>query len=215
MEKKYLDRLIEFATSPKYQEELIRAKDHYNKIPGRVHDDEPSFENRMNLFINWYIFDWIITDERITFVDLFFRENESTLVDEENKIFSDLRYTLHSLFILEKRVSKEHILLIDLFDGERLDILDTSESLGIEEEDLFEARIIPVNAKIIFAPGFCIHPIEIIPDLKKIIKRIKFWTPDERFTFIQKLSSMKLKMDRYKHLSIDEIYDLSILSTTT
>ena len=208
LDKKFIDRLIEYATSPNYQEELIRAKDYYNKIPGKVHDDEPSFENRMNLFINWYIFDWIITEERITFVELFYRENETTFNDEELRIYSDLRYTLHSLFILEKRIKKEDVFLSDIFNNSQYDIFDSNENLGIEEDDLFEARIIPYNNQLLFAPGFCIHPLEIITEIKKFIKKNNCWTKEDRFLFIQKLSAMKLKMDRYKHLSIDEIYEV-------
>ena len=56
MQKRLEPVILEFTTGD-YYPEVYRAKEEFLERAGVVHEDDVEFEQRMNLFMDWYLFD--------------------------------------------------------------------------------------------------------------------------------------------------------------
>ena len=55
MIKDSIEYLIKIATNPPYSNNLLAARQEYQKYAGEIFDDDKSYENQMALFLEWYI----------------------------------------------------------------------------------------------------------------------------------------------------------------
>jgi hypothetical protein len=96
--------------------------------------------------------------------------------------------------------------LRDLLKGDKVLVKKSPWTYGFEAAELFEARLIPHGDSYVFCKGFCFHP----EDAKKyILAEIKRHRKDpdlEKDRMMLKLTKMRYKFERYKHVKIDVIY---------
>ena len=59
MIRETLEQLFEFVAQHSPSEQILMAKKEYQKTTGEIYEDDKSYDNRMALFLEWYIFDRI------------------------------------------------------------------------------------------------------------------------------------------------------------
>jgi hypothetical protein len=204
----HLEQLTAFATGEPFQDEVLAAQAEYFAHTGEVFDDDRSFESRMAAFLEFYLFDRKLPAQQRTPAELFLAERGPTVGPEEREGMAGFTQTLHALFEVRK-LHAGGIRVRDLFSGEDHEVYERRSVAGMSKGDILEARLIPHQGRALFAPAFCYHPKEARKAILKELKRQKK-KPEPDFTpkrMIYTLSRMALKVERYRNIAVEAIYN--------
>ncbi|MBI2026752.1 MAG: hypothetical protein HYS98_02950 [Deltaproteobacteria bacterium] len=204
--EQYLDRIIETYTTGKYEQQVRHAKGEFFKLTGVVFENDPFFEERMDLFLEWYLFTRPLDNHDMPPVKLFYLEGEKKFNHEERDVYFGLTQILHSLFQL-KKIKKNIFYLKDFFMDKAVQVCVT-DTLTLSCGDIFEARLIPYQGKYYFGKGFCYHSPQTKTFIEQRIKKIKHLDETFKQKLLLDLASMRLKHDRYPHIDLKHIYSL-------
>jgi hypothetical protein len=199
------DALIAFASSDRYKAELLKAKAEYFAGTGEIFEDDRSFEMRMASFLDFYVFDRLLSDLGRTPAQLFV-EDAQGIREEDLVVRRALAQTRHSIWEVRK-LATELVRLRDLFTSKDTDVFERRQPAGLKKGDLIEARLIPVDGRYLFSPAFCFHPPEAKKPVVKELKRLRKEQPGfSTRDFIWSLAKMRLKCERYRNIAITDIY---------
>lgn len=205
--EKYLDPVIEEYTTGEYYREVFNAKQEYFEKAGIIYEDDPDFEQRMCIFMDWYIFDRDLPGVDLPPIKYYFRNKKETFSAEELSIYQDFCTTIHSIFRLKRYTwTKRGIVVTDLFQNKTHTVEATEITRGFAKGDLFEARIIPFQGKMQFSKGFCFHPTDMESFILGEIKRVRYQDRSRQTKLILQLAGMKLKHQRFSHIEVKHIY---------
>lgn len=207
MYQKYLDPVIEEFTTGEYYREVYNAKHEYFDKAGIVYEDDAEFEQRMCIFMDWYIFDRDLPGVDLPPIKYYFRKNKDRLSSEELNIYQDFCSTTHSIFRLKRKAwGGEGFVVQDLFSNKTYTVTDSEVNRGFSRGDVFEARIITFKGKHEFSRGFCFHPAEMESFILGEIKKVRFQDKSRQTKLVLQLAAMKLKHLRFQHIDIKHIY---------
>lgn len=210
MYQKYLEPIVEEFTTGEYYREVYSAKREYFEKAGAVHEDDPEFEQRMCIFMDWYLFDRDLPGVDLPPIKYFFRRNKERFSNEELNIYRDFCSTIHSIFRLKRfTLFQKGLVVQDLFSGKTFTVSESEMNRGFARGDLFEARVIPFKGSFEFSRGFCFHPIEMESFILREIKKVRYQDRSRQTKLILQLSSMKLKSLRFSHIDIRNIYNFA------
>jgi hypothetical protein len=102
MYQKYLEPIVEEFTTGEYYREVYNAKQEYFDKAGIVYEDDGEFEQRMCIFMDWYLFDRDLPGVDLPPIKYYFRKNKDRFTNEELNIYRDFCSTQHSLFRLKR-----------------------------------------------------------------------------------------------------------------
>ena len=101
MTKDSLDYLIKIAIDHPYSKDLLLARKEYQKYTGEIFEDDKSYEDRMALFLEWYIFERIDLSKEQTILESIISNSKeipaSILINIKQFINN-----IHGLFIVKK-----------------------------------------------------------------------------------------------------------------
>lgn len=207
MYQKYLEPIIEEFTTGEYYREVYEAKQEYFEKAGVVHEDDIEFEQRMCIFMDWYIFDRDFPGVDLPPIKYYFRQEKDQFSNEELNVYKDFCFTIHSIFRLKRQTwSGNGFVVQDLFANKSYTVMDSEINRGFSRGDIFEARIIPFKGGYEFSRGFCFHPAEMESFILSEIKKVRFQDKKRQTKLILQLAAMKLKHLRFQHINIDHIY---------
>ncbi|MBI5066754.1 MAG: hypothetical protein HZB56_00835 [Deltaproteobacteria bacterium] len=211
------DKLLAWATAEARQEELLRARRAYFDRWGEPHEEERSFETRMNGMLDYYLYDHRPEGSPHTTLDLFMRDQGSAYTSDQLTLFRDLGRTVHGLFEVRKLRAGEWVRLRDLWTGEDHEVTERRQMAGLEKGDLLEARLLPHSGKLYFSGAFVYHPREvrktILAELKKR-RKASDGAPAEAEAFLGQLSRMAQKLERYRNVKVESLYDFTAPAPT-
>lgn len=210
MYQKYLEPVIDEFTTGEYYREVYNAKQEYFEKAGIVYEDDQEFEQRMCIFMDWYIFDRDIPGVDLPPIKYYFRQQKDRFTNEELNIYKDFCGTVHSVFRLKRFTwDKKGLVILDLFSNKSYTIFDFETNMGFARGDLFEARLIPFKDTFEFSKGFCFHPVDMESFILSEIKKVRFQDKSRQTKLILQLAAMKLKHLRFAHIDIKHIYTFS------
>jgi hypothetical protein len=202
-----LEPIIKEFTTGEFYPEVFRAKQEFFERAGTVYDDDVEFEQRMNLFMDWYLFDRDLPGVDLPPIRYYVRQHQSEFSPEDKQIFENLSTSIHSLFLLKRMTWFGNNLVIqDLFSRKSYTVLDPKMKQAFSKGDIFEGRVFPSDGKWNFAQGFCFHPIEMRSFIVNEIKKIRFQERSRHLKLILQLAQMKLKHQRFAHIDVSHIY---------
>jgi hypothetical protein len=202
----YLDELISFASSESRKEALLAAKGEYFRLTGEVFEDDKLFEQRMASFLDYYVFDRRNAQGK-TPAEEFLEQRAASAAPEAVSAYQSFTGTLHGLFEVRK-LGKGSIRLRELYSGKDYDVTERRHVTGLQKGDILEARLIPFNSHLLFSGAFCYHPKVAAPAIRKEIKRRKKEEPEKSGKELAwDCARMALKVDRYRQVAVDKIYD--------
>ena len=126
MIKDSIEYLIKTATNPPYSNNLLAARQEYQKYTGDIYDDDKSYDNQMALFLEWYIFDRIDSAHNQTVLELIINNEKEASLDllKNINVFTS---HIHGLFII-KKIKDDCVKVINLFDNEQYNVVEPSGS---------------------------------------------------------------------------------------
>ena len=206
--QKSIEIIINEFTSGDFFREVYEAKKEYFDYIGQVPEDDPNFENQMDLFMGWYLFDRPLREHQLPPVSLYYRKNLNTIERDFVPVYKALTEFKHSIYELVK-VRTDSIVIRDLGNGEKYDVDNAGGRLGFSRGDLFEARIIPVEDNFFFANGFCFHPKGATKFIESQMKKVRGEDVMQRVKILMSLAQMKSKHQRFPHIDLNYIYTLT------
>jgi len=207
MYQKYLEPIIEEFSTGEYYREVYEAKQEYFEKAGVVYEDDVEFEQRMCIFMDWYIFDRDLPGVDLPPIKYYFRKNKDRFSNEELNIYRDFCSTIHSIFRVKRFTwNRKGFVVVDLFSNKTYKVTDSEINLGFARGDIFEARIIPFKGCLEFSRGFCFHPVEMESFILGEIKKVRSQEKKIQTKLILQLAAMKLKRLRFQHIDIRHIY---------
>jgi hypothetical protein len=206
--QKCVDRITNEFTAGDYYREVYEAKKTYFESLGVLSEDDPDFENQMDVFMGWYVFDRPLAQHDLPPALLFFRRSQSTLTTEELPLYEAIIKNVHSVFEMLKQKG-DLFSLRDLSTGNKFEVFDQHYKAGFSKGDIFEARLIPDAGRYLFAQGFCFHPKEAMKFIELQMKKIREEDVAQRTKLMLRLGQMKNKHKRFPHIDVQHIYTLT------
>ena len=206
-----IDLLLQYMAA--HTDELVLGKQEYfAQTGGEVHEEDRCYEQRMQAFFNWFLFDRKAADGS-TPVERYLREKGAELPGKDKDVLLGCTQSRLSLYEyrgrrgLFSRPSKGQVRVRDAISGEDFDVTERRQMHGLEIGDLFEARLVPLDRTFHFSTSFTYHPREVEKQIKREIKRRrKEGTIDAR-AFCWELERMALQHEHFRNVSIDAIYN--------
>ena len=187
MIKDSIEYLIKIATNPPYSNNLLAARQEYQKYAGGIFDDDKSYENQMALFLEWYIFDRIEPAHDQTVLELIINNGKGETLDPLKNINEFISH-IHGLFII-KKIKDHSVKVINLFGNKQYDVVEPSGKLYFSKNSIFEGRLLTYENSYYFTGNFCFHPEGSKKFIKSEIKKI--------FS-LQKINVKELKLQNIK-----------------
>ena len=137
MYQKYLDPIIEEFTTGEYYSEVYQAKQDFFEKAGIVYEDDAEFEQRMCIFMDWYLFERDLPGVDLPPIHYFYRRNKDRLPGEDLAIYADFCRTIHSIFRLKRKAwFGKGLIVQDLFSRKTYRVNDPEISQGFARRHL-------------------------------------------------------------------------------
>lgn len=206
------ERLLSWATAPAREPELLRAKREHFERCGEPHEEDRSYDVRLNGMLDHYLYDFRPAGGVGTTVERFIEAEAASLGTDELEAYRAVARNVHALFEVRK-IKEGRVRLRDVFDGRDHDVTERRHVVGLEKGDLLEARLLPFEGALYFSGAFLYHPREarkaILAEVKRLRKQAPKGAPPDVEAFLARLSRMALKMERYRNVRLESIYDFS------
>jgi hypothetical protein len=206
------ERLLAWAGADTRKESLLAARQAYFAAFGEPNEEDKSFELRMNGLLDFYLFDFRDGRSR-TALEQFVLDPENALAADESDRYRELSNNVHGLFEV-RRIRPGELRVRDVFSGQDHDIVERRQVVGLAKGDLIEARLLPFEGRFWFSGAFLYHPQAVRKRILGEVKRLRKESgkngsqPDVK-AFLALLSRMAFKLERYRNVKIESIYDFT------
>jgi len=205
------ERLLAWATAEPRKSLLLQARKIHFEQSGEPHEEDKSFESRMNRMLNAYLYDYR-PDGGATMLEQFIAHEGPVLPPADVVHLQDMTKNVLGLFQV-RRIRPEEIRLRDLFTDGDYDVTERRQLAGLAKGDLFEARLLPHEGRLFFSGAFLYHPQEVKKPILSEVKRLKKQAGKGNLpnvnAFLAQLSRMAFKLERYRNVKVESIYDFS------
>ena len=206
------ERLLSWASAPPRDQDLLQAKRAHFERYGEPHEEDRSFEVRVNGMLDAYLYQYRPGGGPQTTVERFVEAERAALSDEDVAAYRALAESIHGLFEVRK-IKDGKVRLRDVFTGRDIDVTERRQVAGLDKDDLLEARLIPYEGALFFSGAFLYHPREarkaILAEVKRMRKAAPKGAAVDVEQFLAQLSRMALKLERYRNVRLESIYDFS------
>ena len=203
------DRLLAWAGADERQPWLLEARRTWFARVGEPHEEDKSFEHRMNGLLEHYLHDYRPDGTNRT-IDLYLRDGAFDLTTDERAQVRDFGRSRRALFEVRK-IRPGVMELEEVLGGARHDVVERRAVVALAKGDIFEARLVPHDGKLHFAAAFIHHPREVRRAILKEAKRLVEAAPPGQAPdvdeFLAQLSRMALRLERYRNVRVESIYD--------
>jgi hypothetical protein len=200
----HLDKIVRALTKERYASELEPAREAYRGATGEVYEDDASFEMRMILFLEWFIFDRPLA-RGVVPIRAYLEEHGPWLSLLEREITEALLGQRRGLFRVKKTKSPV-LYLKDLWSGKSVRVEAGDVARSFRTGDLIDARVVPFRGKLWFTEGMLCHPPVAEGYIKAELKALRKKGAAGPDPLCQKLEAMLLKYDRSRGIKPELIY---------
>ena len=207
-----IDLLLQWA-APQVDELLRGREEYFAGTGGEVHEDDRCYEQRMQAFFNWFLFDRRQADGA-TPVERFLREKGAELAAKDKDILLgctqsrlglyEYRGTRGGLF---SRPAKGQVRVRDIVTGEKLrrDRAPADARAGRGRPLRGAARAAGTHLALLHQ--LHLQPREVYAAIRREIKRRKKQGPVDARALVWELERMGLQHERFRNVSIEAIYN--------
>lgn len=196
-----IEEMLTKYSQGEYYDELLKAKTLYTELTGKLNDDDDEYESRMNLFNDWYLFNYRLQDGK-RLVDDYIANH-----DFEEEFAKALLNVNYSLFQFKKTNFKKEVVLSDILHSDKVTLSKENPFSGLVEDDIFVGRVVVYHEKGYFLKGVCTLPQSVLSNLKKESKKVrKLNNVEEEEKFLLKLENLKTRSKNYGHLDASKIF---------
>ncbi len=203
------ERLLAWAGAEERQPWLLEARRSWFARVGEPHEEDKSYELRMNGLLEHYLYDFR-PDAANRTIDLFLRDGAGDFTTDERAQVRELGRSRRALFDV-RRIRPGTMELEEVLGGGRHEVEERRAVVALAKGDIFEARLLPHEGKLHFSSAFVYHPREVRRAILKEAKRLSEASPPGQAPdgdeFLAQLSRMALRLERYRNVRVESIYD--------
>ncbi|MBI3398036.1 MAG: hypothetical protein HY026_02205 [Deltaproteobacteria bacterium] len=201
--QEYIERLKTAFICEKYDAEIKKAKQEFVAVGGELGNEVEGFEDVLDIFFDWYIFDRPQIADRLTPLMSFLKNYN--LSEEDRKIYLDFANNIHSIFSITK--VSTNIRVKNIFTKNRYIIADAHRAL-LEKGDVIEARLLSFKGGYRFSGAFCFYPKNIYYIIKAKAKEARKEGVEDFTYLIRKFRKLKTVWGRCSNIDIRKVYTL-------
>jgi hypothetical protein len=209
------EKLLAWATAAPRQEELMRARRAFFDRCGEPHEEERSFESRTMGMLDYYLYDHRPEGGALTTLERYLADPACDPADRPH--LEALRGTFHGLYEVRKLRPGEWVRVRDVFDGQDREVTERRQLVGLDKGDLLEARLLPWDGQLYFSGAFIFHPREVRRRVLSEARRLRKaagGAPVDVKAFLGQLSRMAQKLERYRNVKVESLYDFTAPGAT-
>jgi hypothetical protein len=204
------EKLLSWATAEERSGDLLAARRAHFERHGEPHEEDRSYEVRLNRMLDEYLYDFRPPGGTGTTLERFLEAEAPALAPEDLAVYRELAGNVHALFEV-RRIGDGKVRLRDAFTDEDRDVTERRQVAGLAKGDLIEARLLPFRGELFFSGAYLWHPREVRKAIFAEVKRLrkeagKGGQPDAK-AFLAILSRMAMKLERYRNVRLESIYD--------
>jgi hypothetical protein len=207
------ERLLSWASADPHAPLLLAARKAHFERYGEPHEEDLSFERRMNGMRDYYLFDFRPEPAGRTALERFMEAHDGSLPEAEAAAFRALGENRHGLYEVRK-LKPGLVRLRDVIAGEDVDVTERRQVAGLAKGDLLEARLMPFDGQLFFSGAFLYQPrgarSKILAEVKKRKKAAAKGAALDVPGLLATLSRMAFKLERYRNVRLESIYDFSV-----
>ena len=200
----YFEQAMEAVTSDReVLNRLFNARKIYEKLTGKIDEDDDEYESRMLNFNEWFLFDFIEEDRQMPFIIEFLNTLDGP-VEDVKKLFSRVNY---SFFECQKKALGFSLTVQDFLKGEKFKVKPKHFPVQLLSDEIFTGRAVNCDGDFYFLPGVRWLPKEIRPPAVKKAKQIrKLGDPSVERKFTLDLERVMTKCIQFKHVRPSEVF---------
>ena len=199
----YFDRIAARSTGEDYVVDVRRARREFQELTGKTEEDESWFEQRMTLFLEWYVLDRP-GPTGLTPAQRFLVEEQGELKGHEPEIFEGLTATQRSLYRLD-RWHSGRIEFTDMIGGGSWSVYQDQPMVGLQKGDLIDARLVPFRGDLYLGRGLIFHPRVAADHILRMLEEAH-GRGLLSFALVDLLASLRLRFDRYRNVKVQHVY---------
>ena len=203
------DLLLAWAGAEERQPWLLEARRTWFARMGEPHEEDKSFEHRMNGMLEHYLFDFRPDGQNRT-IDLYLRDGAGALTTDDRARMRELGRCRRALFEVRK-IRPGLLELEEVLGGARHEVVERRSLVALSKGDILEARLLPHEGKLHFSRSFVFHPREvrraILKEAQRLTRAAGPGQPPDGDEFLAQLSRMALRLERYRNVRVESIYD--------
>ena len=198
-----LDRLI--AEHTRDDELVVAARRDYEERRGRVFEDEPLWDAWSAAFIEWFLVERIAPGADAPVAA---RSLAAARAAGDDGAAAQIRayLTSHRSLYEVRALGGGRVELVDLIGGAAFSVAEPRTLHGVEVGDVAELRVIGWGGEVLFGRTFVYHPpaarAAIIAHVAGLAAR-----GDDRRAIVDHVASLRLKVDRYRHVAPAKVYE--------
>jgi len=201
----YFDRVASRAAGESHLVEVRRARREFQELTGKFDEDEPWFDQRMTLFLEWFVLDRPGVDGLIP-VERFLVDEVSQLGHTERLAFEGLAATQRTLARLD-RWHGGRIEVTDMIGGGAWSVRQNLPMVGLQRGDLLDVRFVPFRGDLYLGRGMVFHPRVARGAIQDLLEAAH-QQGELRFDLVNLLAAQRLRFDRYRNIKVRHIYRL-------
>ncbi len=185
------------------------AREEFLRATGRVHEGDRSFDERMALFMEWFLLDRPLPPTGRTPAELWASRHSEALEPRLRELLLGLMASHRSLFLAlgpPGGRDPNRLLVDDLLRGFRWPVTTPGGLPGVREGDVLEGRIFGLGGDVHFTTAFCYHPREVALRIRRHLERMNERRRDMGPGLLDELMSLRLAYDRAEDAPASSIY---------
>ncbi len=206
-----VDGIASIFSTPAWEEEISKARLEFDKLRGKIYDDEELYKKHIASFLEWFILERPLPDG-MTPVEHHYQKvahqcahqpNEDLFIKKDR--LASLAISHRSLFLVLKSKASR-LLLKDIIGGGHWKIEGLNgSSNGLLPQEVFEGRLFPWQGTVRLGPVTWFHPREAIEWILKLVihsQQSGRLGPE----LVGEFAKMRLKYSRFRNIPMHRIY---------
>ncbi len=204
----FLEKLTEYFSSSKYQKEVVKAKEQFFGDIGVSETDTSDFERHLTLFFDWYLLTRPLQGTLLTPAKMALNLEGFEMSQDSRPFYEGLAGARFALFEYIKSKGQDHYAK-NLFTGEKVVVKKSSVHFLIPKGTIFSTHYVSDKQNNFFTSGLVCHPLETRKFILEQAKKAQKVSYEEQVALIYSLTRMYFKLDRYPHVTHQQIYSLN------
>jgi hypothetical protein len=196
-----LDEVIEgmIAEHTADSERVLAARREYEERRGRVFEDDPLWEAWSAAFVEWFVVERVVDGELPPLGE------SLRAADGERAAALRAWLTSHRSLFVVTGLAAGRVELRDLLGGGVFSVAEKRAMHGVELGDVAELRLLGFHGDVRFGRTFVFHPRG-VRDAIVGQARHHLARGTDRRAVIDLVASLRVKVDRYRHLPPSKVY---------
>lgn len=207
------ESILEYAGNSDFSEPLALAREEFIERTGPLFESDPSFEQRLTIFLEWFLLDRALPGQGKRPIELYIQDKLAQQSAESLTVLEDL--SASRVELLEFRRWKDGLARFkDVITKQRWVLTMPEVPLGLDTGHVLAGRVVQSREAPYLLESITLFPKAARKLIMKAAKNCRLSEPNdsEHLDFIHQLSFLANRGERYGHVDSREIFKALLAS---